>query len=171
LSSSPITLFIICFVGHSAQPIVCFISHEWCRSEPFSSSSITPVVDGIVVVPHSFSFFFSGYHHWGVFVPLFSVYRFFCREPPLVCRTDFLFRVYSVLLHFHSFICYLVLYPLIVLELEIDGLKIDEFDRPLMGLNRGWRQWVPKSLALGAYFYISMCYLWGLFSPFICLHP
>jgi hypothetical protein len=63
----------------------------------------------------------------------------------------------------------LVLYPLIVSELEIDGLKIDEFDRSLMGLNRGWRQWVPKSLAFGAYF-IFMCYLWGLFSPFICLH-
>jgi hypothetical protein len=54
-------------------------------------------------------------------------------------------------------------------ELEIDGLKIDEFDWSLMGLNRGWRQWVPKSLAFGAYF-IFMCYLWGLFSPFICLH-
>jgi len=48
--------------------------------------------------------------------------------------------------------------------LEIDGLKIDEFDRPLMGLNRGWRQWVPKSLA-------CLWGLWGLFSQFICLHP
>jgi hypothetical protein len=164
-------MFIVYFPSHVAQTIVYFASHESCQSGPFSSPSVTLVVDGIVVVPHSFSFFFAGHHHLGVFIPLCSIYRFFCWEPPLLCRTNLLFRVYSILLHFHSFICYLVLYSLIVSKLEIYRLKIDEFDRPLMGLNRGWRQWVPKSLAFGAYFYISMWYLWGLFSPFICLHP
>jgi hypothetical protein len=40
-------------------------------------------------------------------------------------------------------------------------------DRPLMGLNRGWRQWVPKSLDFRFFLYLYVLFVGLVFS--LCL--